>query len=132
MIRHGIATHRLDAKELDGGPLGSHPIVELATNSWSKVISSTEFHHLLVQLETYDFIYAIHLRVPSRQELAKRYLSRLARDGGLSRLKPKPWVHGLKYLCTDKLARSEQAWQQFETYLLTRYPGRAITMEHPT
>lgn len=131
MVRKGIATQNYDFKALPS-EIGTHAIIEISTNKWDRTVVSRNWMHLLNQLDDFDLIYCIHVLVPSRKELAKRYLKRLAATGGINRLKPRAWVHGLRYLCTNKLTQSEQAWRSFEDYLLKRYPDRVVTMEQPT
>ena len=129
LIAQGFAKRSHDFKRFQF-KLKPNDIVELSTNKWYESIASERWIKLLKELDNFEHIYCISLKLPSRRELAKRYLKRLILEYPRKHLlKPRAWIHGFSYLLTNKLYDSEDIWLSFESYLRNRYLGRVTVIE---
>ncbi len=127
LIKDGLALRAYDFKAMPVQILDGS-IIEVATNKWAKTTASHAWHDLLLQLGEFDHITCVQLIVPPRT-IAKQYLKRLVFEYPWRNMaKPRAWILGLSYLWPNKVTKAENAWQEFERYLIERYPERTNVM----
>ncbi len=124
LIAQGLATRSFDFKAMPAKLPEESCIVEISTNKWAKTTASHTWSELLRQLPEFESIHCVRICIGPR-ELAKRYLKRLVQEkSALQLLKPRPWLHGLNYLRPGKVTACNEAWYDFERYLISRYSNR--------
>lgn len=95
-------------------------IVEISTNKWQSMMATRNWHALMDQLPSYEHVITVGIRI-SRRDAAKQYAARLIE---WREIKPRPWLHALRYLVTNSIERSELHWRAFECGLAGRTTAR--------